>query len=50
MFISADERDEIAAVHYSITSSVRASTETGISRPSALAVFMSMTSSYLFAS
>jgi hypothetical protein len=33
-------------VHYSITSSARASTGAGISRPSALAVFRLITSSY----
>jgi hypothetical protein len=43
---AAKQRDESAASH-SITSSARASTVVGISRPSALAVFRLMTSSYL---
>src|SRR5215471_4387265 len=43
---AAEQRDERAALH-SITSSARASSVAGTSRPSALAVFMLMTSSYL---
>ena len=43
---AADERDELAAPH-SITSSARASSGRGTVRPSALAVFKLMTSSYL---
>src|SRR6516165_8613384 len=43
---TAEKRDELAPVH-SITSSARASTVAGISRPSALAVFRLITSSYL---
>src|SRR5262249_32513341 len=42
---AAKQRDELAALH-SITSSARASTVAGISRPSALAVFRLITSSY----
>src|SRR5262249_52275789 len=45
---AAEQRDELAAPH-SITSSVRASTGIGISRPSALAVLRLMTSSNLVA-
>ena len=45
---AAEQRDEIAALHvHSITSSARASTEAGRSRPSAFAVLRLMTSSYL---
>src|SRR5262249_92313 len=44
---AADERDERAAVH-SITSSARASSAGGTSRPRAFAVLRLMTSSYLF--
>jgi hypothetical protein len=40
-------RNERSPVHYSITSSARASTEGGIVRPSALAVFRLTTSSNL---
>src|SRR5205823_11161892 len=43
---AAEQRDELAAVH-SITSSARASTVTGTSMPSALAVLRLITSSYL---
>src|SRR5262249_18222703 len=43
---AADERDELASPH-SITSSARASNVGGMSKPSALAVFKLMTSSYL---
>src|SRR5262249_28743704 len=42
----AEQRDELAAFH-STTSSARASTVAGISRPSALAVLRLITSSYL---
>jgi hypothetical protein len=42
----AEQRDELAALH-SITSSARASTEEGMSRPSVLAVRILTTSSYL---
>src|SRR5262245_9326890 len=41
----AEQRDELAPLH-SITSSARASTAGGISRPSAFAVFRLITSSY----
>ena len=44
---AAEQRDELVALHrcnHSITSSARARTVGGISRPSALAVLMSMTS------
>jgi hypothetical protein len=41
------KRDELAALH-SITSSARATSVGGNSRPSALAVLRLMTSSYLF--
>src|SRR5262249_20275279 len=47
---AADERDELAALHprnHSITSSARASTVAGISRPSPFAVLRLTTSSYL---
>src|SRR5262245_16370360 len=43
---AAEQRDELAPLH-SITSSVRASTDDGISRPSALAVLRLIKSSYL---
>jgi len=43
---AAEQRDELAADH-SITSSARASTVAGMSRPSALAVLRLITSSYL---
>src|SRR5262249_29496441 len=43
---SAEQRDELAAPH-SITSSARASSVAGTSRPSALAVLRLITSSYL---
>jgi hypothetical protein len=43
---TADQRDELAPLH-SITSSARASTVGGISRPSALAVFRLISNSYL---
>src|SRR5262249_22931021 len=43
---AAEERDELAA-HHSITSSARASTVGGMSRPRALAVLRLMTVSYL---
>src|SRR5262249_1645725 len=46
---AAEQHDELAALHYSITSSVRGSSEIGGSRPSALAVFRLMTSSNLSA-
>src|SRR5262249_11221242 len=47
---SAEERNELAPFHlgaHSITSSARASTDGGISRPSAFAVLRLMISSYL---
>src|SRR5262249_52934479 len=44
---AADQRDEFTAFDHSITSSARASSVGGISRPSALAVFRLITSSYL---
>jgi len=44
---AAEQRDELAAVH-SITSSARASTVGGSSKPIAFAVLRLMTSSYLF--
>src|SRR5262249_28862670 len=44
---AAEQRDEMATPHHSITSSARASSVGGISTPSALAVFKLMTSSYL---
>src|SRR5262245_20869620 len=44
---AAEQRDELAAPHHSITSSARASNVGGTSRPSALAVLRLMTSSYL---
>src|SRR5262245_20913537 len=40
---AANERDELAAPHHSITSSARASNEDGTSRPSAFATFRLMT-------
>src|SRR5262249_37464479 len=43
---AAEQRDELAAFH-SITSSARASSVAGTSRPSAFAVLRLMTSSYL---
>src|SRR5262249_17487669 len=43
---AAEQRDELAALH-SITSSARASTVAGMSKPSALAVLRLTTSSYL---
>src|SRR5262249_48952518 len=43
---AAEQRDELVALH-SITSSVRARTDVGISRPSALAVLRLITSSSL---
>ena len=43
---AAEQRDELAALH-SITSSARASSVGGISRPSAFAVFRLITSSNL---
>src|SRR5262249_14783194 len=46
---AADKRDELAAPHYSITSSARASSVGGISRPSARAVLRLITSSNLVA-
>src|SRR5262249_49777867 len=45
---AAEQRDELATLH-SITSSVRASSEMGGSRPSALAVLRLMTNSNLVA-
>src|SRR5262249_16870457 len=42
---AADQRDELAPFHHSITSSARASSEVGTSRPSALAVFRLIASS-----
>src|SRR5262249_52601796 len=46
---AAEQRDELAAFH-SITSSARASSVGGISRPNALAVLRLMTNSYLVGS
>src|SRR5262249_56654865 len=43
---AAEQRDERAASHHSITSSARASTVVGISRPSAFAVLRLTTNSY----
>src|SRR5262249_52931523 len=43
---AAEQRDELAAFH-SVTSSARASTVAGTSRPSALAVLRLITNSYL---
>src|SRR5262249_51497535 len=44
---AAKQRDEVAALHHSITSLARASTASGTVRPSALAVLRLITSSYL---
>src|SRR5215470_1316159 len=44
---SAEQRDELAPPHHSITSSARASSVGGTSRPSALAVLRLMTKSNL---
>src|SRR5262249_46253881 len=44
---TADERDELAPLHHSITSSARASTLSGNARPSVLAVLTLIVSSYL---
>src|SRR5262245_21336048 len=44
---TAEQRDDLAALHHSITSSARASSIGGTSRPSALAVFRLIASSYL---
>src|SRR5262249_27702139 len=44
---TAEQRDELAALHHSITWSVRASNVVGTSRPSALAVIRLMTRSNL---
>src|SRR5262245_7974415 len=44
---AAEQRDELAAVTHSITSSARASSVGGTSRPSAFAVLRLITSSYL---
>jgi hypothetical protein len=44
---AAEQRDELAAFHYSITSSARASTVGGTSSPSALAVLRLITNSNL---
>jgi hypothetical protein len=44
---AAEQRDELAAPHHSITSSARASSVGGISRPSAFAVLRLITNSYL---
>jgi hypothetical protein len=46
---AADEHDNIAPLHHSMTSSARASSVGGTSRPSALAVLRLMISSYLVA-
>src|SRR6476469_2200990 len=46
---TAEQRDELAAFHHSITSSASASSFAGISRPSALAVLRLITSSNLVA-
>src|SRR5262245_11410834 len=45
---AAEQRDELAAAAHSITSSARPSSGSGTVRPSALAVFRLITSSYLF--
>src|SRR5262245_7194636 len=45
---ATEQRDELAAHHHSITSSARASSEGGTSRPSAFPVLRLMSSSYLF--
>src|SRR5258708_7112491 len=47
---AAEQRDEVAALHHSITSSARASSVTGMSMPKAFAVPRLMTSSNLVAS
>ena len=44
---TAEQRNELAAFHHSITSSARASTVGGISRPSVLAVLRLITNSNL---
>src|SRR5262249_48317478 len=44
---AAEQRDELAALHHSITSSAPASRVGGMSRPSAFAVLRLITSSYL---
>src|SRR6516162_3202590 len=44
---AAEQRYELAAFHHSITSSARASSVGGTSKPSAFAVLRLMTSSYL---
>src|SRR5262249_6516782 len=44
---AAEQRDELASLHYSITSSARASSVGGTSRPSTCAVCRLMTSSNL---
>src|SRR5262249_46400905 len=44
---TAEQRDDLAPLHHSITSSARASTLAGISMPSAFAVLRLITSSYL---
>src|SRR5262245_6211543 len=44
---AAEQRDELAPPHHSITSSARASSVSGTVRPSALAVLRLITSSYL---
>src|SRR5262245_12485391 len=44
---AAEQRDELAPVDHSITSSARASNDAGTSRPSAFAVFRLITVSYL---
>src|SRR5262249_8939720 len=46
---TADECDELAPPHHSITWSARPSSESGTVRPSAFAVFMFITSSILLA-
>src|SRR5262249_59522027 len=43
---AAEQRDELAALHHSMTSSARASRLSGTVRPSAFAVFRLITSSY----
>src|SRR5262249_61585386 len=42
-----EQRDELAPVHHSITSSARASSVAGTSRPNALAVLRLIVSTYL---
>jgi hypothetical protein len=44
---TAEQRDELATPHYSMTSSARASSDGGTSRPSAFAVFRLMSKSNL---